>query len=172
MSAKHRFVAVTMILCLAALLATGCRTGRNKRGGDFGPVTFDELQGDYALEPWGDDPGRIVTGVHLENVLFDFDSARIRPSERPKIEAAAEYLRRNAGTRVVVEGHCDERGSKEYNMALGERRALATRAYLIGLNIDRARVMTKSYGEESPEHLGHNEQAWRQNRRAAFVVYR
>lgn len=168
MSAKS-WVVVTAVVCLLAVMCAGCRTG----GGDrLDPALIDELEGDHALSSWGDDPGRIVPDVDLENVLFDFDSARIRPGERRKLEAAARYLEKHPRHRMVVEGHCDERGSKEYNMALGERRALSARKYLISLGINDARLLTRSYGEESPAHIGHDESAWRLNRRAEFVVYR
>jgi peptidoglycan-associated lipoprotein len=72
---------------------------------------------------------------------------------------------------VVIEGHCDERGSREYNLALGERRALAVRAYLVGLGIDATRLQTKSYGEEQPVAMGHDESSWSRNRRAEFVLF-
>jgi peptidoglycan-associated lipoprotein len=105
-------------------------------------------------------------------VYFDFDSAQINPGERGKIEAVADYLRRNSGVGVIVEGHCDERGSNEYNLALGERRAMAVRAYLVSLGIDASRIQTKSYGEERPVALGHDEASWSQNRRAEFQLFR
>jgi len=72
---------------------------------------------------------------------------------------------------VIVEGHADERGSREYNLALGERRALAVRDYLISLGVNSAAIQTKSYGEEMPENMGHDETAWRANRRAVFAIY-
>jgi peptidoglycan-associated lipoprotein len=106
-------------------------------------------------------------------VLFAYDSAQIGLSERPKLEAVAAYLRKtSAGTRVVLEGHCDERGSREYNMALGERRSLAARAYLIGLGVDGSRLITRSYGEERPVDPGHDESSWRLNRRVESIAYR
>ena len=104
-------------------------------------------------------------------VLFDFDSAQVNAGERSKLEAVAEYLRSNAAQGLLVEGHCDERGSNEYNLALGERRALAVRAYLVGLGIDGSRITTKSMGEEQPVALGHDEGSWSQNRRASFGLF-
>ncbi|NCC31563.1 MAG: peptidoglycan-associated lipoprotein, partial [Chloroflexia bacterium] len=74
-------------------------------------------------------------------------------------------LKRNPATRMIVDGHCDERGSNEYNLALGERRALAVRAYLIGLGLDGSRIQTRSFGEERPAAFGSDESAWRLNRR-------
>jgi peptidoglycan-associated lipoprotein len=102
-------------------------------------------------------------------VLFDYDSARIRPSEEPKLEAVAAYLKANPG-KLVVEGHCDERGTAEYNRALGERRAIAARDELVKLGTDASRMTTISYGKDRPADPGHDEGAWAKNRRCEFVV--
>ena len=162
---------LAVTLCLSILVLSGCRSnGGVEVVDDLGPVEI--LDGDYPLSAaWGENPGNIVQGVYFENVYFEFDSSRIARSERSKIEAVADHLGRNTGHRALLVGHCDERGSGEYNMALGERRALAARAYLIGLGIDPSRVLTKSYGEEQPEDPGHHESSWRLNRRADFVIY-
>jgi len=122
-----------------------------------------ELGGRFGMD------GRMIEG-QFQAVLFAYDSAQIAPSERPQMETVADYLRRNPTSRLIVEGHCDERGSREYNLSLGERRALAARAYLIGLGVDGQRIQTKSFGSETPAAFGHNEDAWRQNRRAEFVI--
>jgi peptidoglycan-associated lipoprotein len=102
-------------------------------------------------------------------VYFDYDSAQINPSEQGKLSAVASQLsQQSAG--LIVEGHCDERGSNEYNLSLGERRAMAVRAYLIGLGVPPDRIQTKSLGEEMPAVPGHDESAWSKNRRGEFVV--
>lgn len=101
-------------------------------------------------------------------VMFDYDSSQVSQTERAKVEAVAQYMRGKPNVGVVVEGHCDERGSAEYNLSLGDRRALAVRAYLIGLGIEAERVQTKSFGEEQPAAMGHDEESWRQNRRGVF----
>ncbi|MBU1692449.1 MAG: OmpA family protein [Verrucomicrobia bacterium] len=103
-------------------------------------------------------------------VYFDYDSSQIKDSERSKLDAVASHLQGAASGNLIVEGNCDERGSNEYNLALGERRALAVRAYLVGLGIDGARIQTKSLGEEQPVAMGHEEDSWSQNRRGEFVV--
>jgi len=103
-------------------------------------------------------------------VYFDFDRATIKPSERSKIDAVAQVLKSKPNTKVQVEGHCDERGTEEYNRALGERRALAVREYLINAGISADRIFTISYGEDRPVDPGHNEAAWAKNRRAEFVL--
>ncbi|MGO9528724.1 MAG: OmpA family protein [Verrucomicrobiia bacterium] len=102
-------------------------------------------------------------------VLFDYDSARIRPSEQSKLEAVAAYMKANPG-KLVVEGHCDERGTAEYNRALGERRAIAARDELVKLGVDTSRMSTISYGKDRPADPGHDEMAWGKNRRCEFVV--
>lgn len=104
-------------------------------------------------------------------VYFAYDSSQVNPEEAAKCEQVASYLRKGKGSGVIVEGHADERGSREYNLALGERRALAVRDYLISLGVDSATIQTKSYGEEMPEDMGHDESAWRKNRRAVFAIY-
>jgi len=126
---------------------------------------------DIALSERFEDGTRIAD-VEFSSVLFKYDSFQIEESEVWRIEKVADYLRRNSGVRLVVEGHCDERGSREYNMSLGEHRALAVRAYLIGLGVDVSHVQTRSYGEEHPLDSGHDESAWRLNRRGEFALYR
>ena len=107
----------------------------------------------------------------FESVLFAYDSSQVQPGEVVKIEQVAGFLNQNRSKSVVVEGHCDERGSRDYNLALGERRALAVREYLIGLGVDAGRAQTKSMGEEAPVAMGHDESSWGLNRRSEFVIY-
>src|SRR5262249_19328595 len=97
-------------------------------------------------------------------------SSVVRPGEKSKISAVADYLKSNQMTAVEIEGNCDERGTEEYNRSLGERRALALREQLIGLGIDASRVDTVSYGKDRPADPGHDEAAWKQNRRGEFVL--
>lgn len=108
----------------------------------------------------------------LQDVYFDFDKSVIRPDARRALDANIPWLVNNSGVRIVVEGHCDERGTNEYNLALGERRARAVRDYLVAGGIDRNRISTISYGEERPFCLGHDESAWQCNRRGHFVEVR
>jgi peptidoglycan-associated lipoprotein len=103
-------------------------------------------------------------------VHFDFDSSAVKAAEKPKAAAVADYLKANALDGIEIEGHCDERGTEEYNRALGERRALALREELLRLGIDPARIDTISYGKDRPEDPGHNEAAWKLNRRGEFVL--
>ena len=103
-------------------------------------------------------------------VYFDFDKSAIKAGEQSKLAAVADYLKNNSAAAVRVEGNCDERGTEEYNRALGERRALAAREYLVNLGIDASRIDTLSKGEDNPADPGHNEAAWKLNRRDEFVV--
>ena len=108
--------------------------------------------------------------LRAQTVYFDFDSSVIKASEKSKVAAVADYLKANKPKAVLVEGNCDERGTEEYNRALGERRALAVREELIGLGIGPTEVDTISYGKDKPVAPGHDESAWKQNRRDDFVV--
>jgi peptidoglycan-associated lipoprotein len=105
-------------------------------------------------------------------VYFAFDSYAIDSSERGKLEKIANWLNENPGTKIIVAGHTDSRGTIQYNLGLGERRAIAVRTYLMGLGIDGGRVMTISYGEERPAQAGDSEAAHAANRRAACGVLR
>ena len=104
----------------------------------------------------------------LEMVYFDFDSYTLRPDTREALKRNAEKIRRVPNVVIQIEGHCDERGTQEYNLALGERRALAVREYLIQLGVSGDRMITISYGEEDPMEPGHSEAAWAKNRRCEF----
>jgi peptidoglycan-associated lipoprotein len=107
----------------------------------------------------------------LDPVSFKFDSAQLDDSETAKADKVAALLNDNPGYKVVIEGNCDERGTAEYNMALGERRAQAVRAYLLNVGVPEGRIQTLSYGEEKPASPGHSESDWSQNRRADFAIY-
>jgi len=108
----------------------------------------------------------------LEDVYFDFDKSELRDDAKNVLRKHAQTLRANPGLLVLIEGHCDERGTEEYNLALGERRATRTREYLVELGVDPGIIRTISYGESQPKVLGSNEEAWAQNRRAHFKLSR
>jgi peptidoglycan-associated lipoprotein len=108
----------------------------------------------------------------VSDINFDFDSFSIRPDAREILKINANYFMKNRVSSIVVEGHCDERGTAEYNIALGERRAQETKKYLVNLGIKDSIIKTVSFGEESPLDPESNEEAWGKNRRAHFVVAR
>lgn len=114
--------------------------------------------------------GEAAAVEQLKDIHFEFDKYDIRPDARPILESNASWLKENPQAKIQIEGHCDERGTVEYNLALGDRRAKSTRDYLISLGADPKQLSTISYGEEKPLDPGHNEEAWAKNRRGHFVV--
>ena len=185
-----KFANLLMIASMVAFAAVGCK----KR-----PTPLTQLPGARTGQPAGPGFGEMInpgptvpetssTGIPFgepgshagwtenadmfkaDTVYFDFDSASVKGGEQSKVAAVADYLKGNPQAAVRVEGNCDERGTEEYNRSLGERRALAVRERLVGLGIDPSRVDTLSYGEDRPADPGHSEEAWRQNRRAEFVL--
>jgi peptidoglycan-associated lipoprotein len=106
----------------------------------------------------------------LKDVFFDFDKSNIRDDQMAPLNENVTALKGNTGTKVLVEGHCDERGTAEYNLALGERRAKAVKDYLVAAGIAADRISTISYGKERPFVAGHDESAWKWNRRGHFVL--
>ncbi len=118
------------------------------------------------------DPNYVrCTDVDFKPVYFAFDASQIKEGELPKIEAVAQHLQANPTRVVMIDGNCDERGSNEYNLALGELRAGAVQKYMLSLGIAPERVQTKSYGEEKPAVAGSGESVWAKNRRGEFSIY-
>ncbi len=114
--------------------------------------------------------GEVFESSLLKPIHFDFDKYDIRPADAEILKGNSALLKKFSNVKIQIEGHCDERGTNEYNLALGERRANTTKKYLISLGIAGDRVSTISYGEEKPLDPGHNEEAWGKNRRAQFVI--
>lgn len=106
----------------------------------------------------------------LQTVYFEFDKFSLTRQTREALDANAEWLRVNSGAFIQIEGHCDERGTLDYNQVLGENRAVSAKKYLVSLGINPDRIFTISYGETTPADAGHNEDAWAKNRRAEFKV--
>ena len=121
--------------------------------------------------PFDQDPNFVrCTDAAFAPVYFGFDASNLQPAEMSKVEAVATHLKQT-GRVVIVEGNCDERGSNEYNLSLGQLRAIAIRDYLVNLGVNVQSVQDKSYGEEKPAVVGSNEGAWSKNRRGEFAVY-
>jgi peptidoglycan-associated lipoprotein len=114
--------------------------------------------------------GEVFESKLLKDIHFDFDKFDIRPGNAVILKENAEILKKYLKVKIQIEGHCDERGTNEYNLALGERRANSTKNYLASLGISQDRISTISYGEEKPLDPGHNEEAWGKNRRAHTVI--
>ena len=116
--------------------------------------------------------GDFLANTMSDRVLFDTDRFNIDPQDQAILQSQAQWLARNPNARITIEGHADERGTRDYNLALGERRANAAKNYLASLGVNPSRMTTVSYGKERPEALGSNESAWAQNRRAVSIVVR
>ncbi len=170
-------VLTVSVMCVS--FGSGCRLFQKKKTPPPGPTTIDLPMGEGEIGGPGslpqDRPGEDgrLTGPEytFDPVYFAYDSFKLESAELAKIDRVAQKLRSATALRLVTEGHCDERGSREYNMPLGEHRALAVRASLISAGVDGSRLQTRSYGEEQPAVEGHEESAWRMNRRVEFAFY-
>jgi len=138
------------IKIMAALMAIGL----------MGGVACQQQRKPKAAEP---------TVKGLSRIHFDFDKSDIKSEYKGTLQDNATWLKKNMNSKITIEGHCDERGTEEYNIALGHRRARAAKDYLVSLGVDAGRMATKSYGEERPLETCHNESCWWKNRRAEFV---
>lgn len=157
----------------AEAMGTGATTGAETSGTTTAaPVTAPAQTQASPAAPAAPEPGTQEDLVYTvgDRVFFDFDKYDLKPTARATLQGQAAWLNKYPSVTVTIEGHCDERGTREYNLALGERRAQAAKDYLVSLGINPARVSTISYGKERPVALGHNEAAWSQNRRSVTVV--
>ena len=176
-----RFMVVANVALVCALMGmnTGCK---NKGPNDLGGIPPLELENP---PNWLDDAGKSIFGdgkrfedmyqrvqdVNFSPVYFAFDSYALAPQELAKIDQVARHLQANSSHVLVIEGHCDIRGSNEYNLALGENRALAVRAHLANLGVAADRIQSRSYGSEKPAVAGTGEAVWKLNRRGEFALY-
>lgn len=198
---KVRAVIIVNIALVSSLvfMDTGCRTkaggwrwpwqkDRTMELGAAGGLGSEdmispELLLDSDIPGVYDESGALVSGARFEDTYqqvgnvdfrpayFTFDSYVLPPNEIAKVDMVGQHLNANTTHVLVVEGHCDERGSNEYNLVLGENRALAVRSYLVNMGIDPDRIQTRSFGEEKPAVMGMDESAWSLNRRCEFVVF-
>jgi len=153
---------------MIGLLAVGCSTKpKNNQDGAANGANNGANNG-LSLELNGDSDSNTAGG--LQTVFFAFDSSTLDSSAKSTMKGNAEFLKTNASVDIQVEGHCDERGGRQYNLALGERRAKAIRDYLVALGVTSKRLSVISYGNERPVAEGHDESSWGKNRRANFVV--
>lgn len=162
-------------LFAAVLLLAACETAQDPNAA--GTAGAGGIGGAGGLGGAGGRYGEVVPGSQADlqanvgdRVFFALDRSELTPEARATLDRQADWLRRYPNVVVTVEGHCDERGTREYNIGLGLRRATAVRNYLLALGIDAARLDSTSYGKERPEVVGANEGAWAQNRRAVTVV--
>ncbi|GAB5389543.1 MAG: peptidoglycan-associated lipoprotein Pal [Alphaproteobacteria bacterium] len=180
-SAPMLAVALVALLALPACSSSDKSMETSTSGSDAN----SEYSGQSAVGPGPDSAG--VEGVETgalrmegtrdffmnrvgDTVLFGFDSAALSPSARETVKMQAEWMKAFPATTIMVEGHCDERGTREYNLALGARRATAVKNYLVALGVSSSRIKTISYGKERPAAAGSTESAYRQNRRGVSVL--
>lgn len=176
------FKHVVSFLAVVVLVA-GCSTkpkdtaSTSAAGGlsasDHAPITgMESVDGATTGTGTGPTPGSqqdLVVNIG-DRIFFDYDKYDLKAEARSTVERQAQWLKTYSTLRVMVEGHCDERGTREYNLALGEKRAMSVRNYLIAMGVDPSRVSTISYGKERPAVMGADDASWAQNRRGVLVV--
>ena len=170
------------VMIMAVLVTVSACASKDKTS-DMGDVRVEERQditpgplvGTEVYDPSllnGPAPGTqqdLVVNIG-DRVFFGYDRYDLEPEGRQTLDMQAEWMNRYPNVNVSIEGHCDERGTREYNLALGERRANAVKNYLVALGVDPRRISTISYGKERPAVMGSNPQAWAQNRRGVSIV--
>ena len=179
-----KFSTILAVFAVALSVATtGCKYDKAGKGGagagdgangsDINAQDISSQEGsiDGASEGKFEDLYTRCTDVDFAPVYFGFDSTVVPQGELGKIDAVAQHLTEKTDRVVVVEGNCDERGSSEYNMSLGENRAIIIRNYLVQSGIAADRIQTRSYGAEKPAVDGHDESAWAKNRRGEFAIF-
>jgi peptidoglycan-associated lipoprotein len=163
-----RSLSLPFILTLGLILSScGSTSKQESEMTDPSFSSMDETSRDALKVNSDSDSG---TAGSLRTVFFDFNSANLTPAARTALSNNIEFMRNNPGVRVQIEGHCDERGGVQYNLALGERRARSIRDYMVSMGIEARRMSTISFGKERPLAFGHDESAWSQNRRGNFVI--
>ena len=132
--------------------------------------TTTAIPEDTVTEEEAAPPSEIIQESQFETVYFDFDKSNLRSDSKSGLDANYDLLMQFPDVMVKIEGHCDERGTVEYNLSLGEKRATSCKDYLVGLGVDASRISTISYGKEKPVDSGHSEAAWSKNRRCEFKI--
>lgn len=173
MNQKKSFYLITMVLFMSMSLLGGC-SGKKKTA-EPGAATSDTMGQPESLETTVSADDNIMEGRTsgpMLPVYFDFDSSMIKQDQVQRIETNADFLKKESQLNIRIEGNCDPRGTKEYNLALGERRAQSAKKYLVQLGVDSSRLSTVSWGEEKLLLFGQDELSWAQNRRDDFVIVR
>jgi peptidoglycan-associated lipoprotein len=161
--AKKAFLPMLLVLSLGLV---SCSSNPKKADGSSDSVMEDASKNALELNGSSDDS----TAGPLQTVYFAFDSSTLSSAARATLEENAQWLKLTDQIDIQIEGHCDERGGHQYNLALGERRARAVKDYLVALGVSDSRVSIISYGKEKPVSFGHDEDSWSRNRRANFVI--
>ena len=184
--AKKWFVVLGVIISLMVMVSCAKRAvkeepvvtgkageqawGKPGEGAEKAGVEEKSLQASLERKKYPGIEGEFLESSLLKDIHFGFDRYDLTPKAREILAQNAELLLKNPRAKIQVEGHCDERGTVEYNLALGERRANTTKQYLMSLGVSEDRLSSISYGEEMPLDPKHNEEAWAQNRRAHFII--
>ena len=175
---------VSALAVAFAVCCTGCKYDKSAKGAGDGSEGVSDIAGDEfaddaqtgSIDSMGQRSFRdyctLCTDVSFDPVYFGFDSTVVPQGELGKIDAVAQHLKDNADRVTIIEGNCDDRGSAEYNLSLGENRATIIRNYLVQSGIAADRIQTQSNGEEKPAVTGSGESVWAQNRRGEFVIFR
>jgi peptidoglycan-associated lipoprotein len=175
---NKRMVSYLVVFCLLLGLAvTGCAKKPAEQAKEVSaPAGQQEMTGEISKEqkqagavPSEATAAQAAAGFN-KNIYFDFDRFDLTPEATEALNQLVAYLKANADLKVKIDGNCDERGTIEYNLALGERRAKSAQDYIVTQGIDSQRISTISYGKEKPMDPGHNEEAWAKNRRDDFVL--
>jgi len=168
---------IVLVIPLAVMIAVMVGCAGKKQPSAEKPAPSTERKQEPAPTPKVQEPPKRVeekqtvpSDIRFDTVYFDFDKSNIRSDQRSTMNRNAQLLDQYKTIRIQIEGHCDERGTNEYNLALGERRAESVKQYLVDYGISSSRITTISYGEERPVDSRHNESAWAKNRRSEFVI--
>lgn len=171
MTASPRLSAALLLLAGSAVLSACASKAPKQLPPDPGPAVSTETGAGTNQAPVpGSQADFVAQMMGQDTVYFDTDRYNIDSADQQALAAQAGWLARYPAKRITLEGHCDERGTREYNLALGERRANAAKNYLVSLGVDAARITTVSYGKERPAALGSDEASWARNRRAVTVT--
>jgi peptidoglycan-associated lipoprotein len=163
-----KYIPLVAVLSILLFVTFGCKTTTHNTVEGTGTTDVGPGHGITDTEIPGE--GLDGTLYGLEDIHFEFDQSSLSPEAQEVLRRNADWLRKNSSVSVEVEGHCDERGTIEYNLALGDRRARSAKDFLVNLGIGAARMRTISYGKEMPLDPGHTEGAWAKNRRAHFTI--
>ncbi len=158
-----------LALASSLLLLAACDSSSSDMGTAGGTGSQASMANMYGNGGPGTGSGVLAENIG-DRVFFDTDSSVITMDGQAILQSQAEWLKANSSVEIQVEGHADERGTREYNLALGERRATATKNYLVSIGVPASRISTTSFGKERPAVLGNDESAWSQNRRAVTVI--
>ncbi len=172
MKTMKKWMGIMAVLVLALAMGAGCGSSKKTIKGEGGTGITNQTPSSIDNNGNGvpdDKETGTLSSSNLADIRFDFDRYEIRSQDRATLSRHGQWLTDNPGMRIMIEGHCDERGTVEYNLALGEKRARSAKDFLENYGVPASRLEMVSYGKERPLDPGHDESAWATNRRASFV---